>query len=92
MFLSANTDAARAKLCVSVGSNKNLMMLMHIQTFTGGNAGSLAGQYCIQNTSGATICQNYRIKNGQPNVTFNIDINGPEKPNITGYDVFLFRS
>ena len=30
--LSANTDAARAKLCVSVGSNKNLMMLMHIQT------------------------------------------------------------
>ena len=87
--LSANTDAARAKLCVSVGSNKKPDDADAYTNLTGGNAGSLAGQYCIQNTSGATICQNYRIKNGQPNVTFNIDINGPEKPNITGYDVFI---
>ncbi len=89
--LSANTDAARAKLCVSVGSNKKPDDADAYTNLTGGNAGSLAGQYCIQNTSGATICQNYRIKNGQPNVTFNIDINGPEKPNITGYDVFYLE-
>ena len=89
--LSADTDAARAKLCVSVGSNKKPTDADAYTNLSGGNAGSLAGQYCVQTTSGAAICQNYRLKNGKANITFNIDINGPDKPNITGYDVFYFE-
>lgn len=89
--LTDDTDAARAKLCVSVGSNKKPTDSNAYTNLSGGNAGTLAGQYCVQTTSGAAICQGYRLKNGQPNVTFNIDINGPEKPNITGYDVFYLE-
>ena len=89
--LTADTDAARAKLCVSVGSNKKPTDRDAYTNLLGGNAGTLYGQYCVQTTSGAAICQGYRLKNGLPNVTFNIDINGPEKPNITGYDVFYLE-
>ena len=56
------------------------------QSINGANAGTLAGDYCVQTTNGAAMCMRYDTANKIAEI--NIDVNGPSEPNTTGRDVF----
>lgn len=43
--------------------------------------------YCVQISSGATICLSYPFTNSFP-AQFHIDVNGPKGPNVWGRDAF----
>ena len=48
----------------------------------------LYGQYCVQLTSGATVCM---LKETDNNIYISIDVNGPADPNIAGRDAFELK-
>lgn len=68
------------------GNGSNLCIPTSYTTISGAAAGSNAGSYCIQTTGGATICGWYNA--GNSCMSLSIDVNGPEKPNVTGRDLF----
>lgn len=54
------------------------------KTLSGGNAGGIPNDYCVQTTNDAAIC----MKKETNYAYICVDINGVKKPNIAGRDLF----
>lgn len=57
------------------------------KTKSGGAGGAISGT-CVQTIDGVTLCWLYNSPHHH--VDLFIDVNGPEDPNIVGYDAFYF--
>lgn len=86
-----NNGKTVADLCVAVGSNQKPTDADAYKNLKGANAGSLAGEYCIETTNRATLCGKYfptGVAGGKPTFSINVDVNSASPPNVTGRDTF----
>lgn len=72
------------KDCANTGC---LPTVSSYKTLSGDFAGDPAGEYCAQTQNGATICGFFNPRNTCMSIA--VDVNGIEKPNIVGRDLFV---